>query len=195
MTREQEHTTYNNVRDMTRTYSQLECGLQIKIVNHQIQKTIIYKIYVQGYEFLSFAKNMSKNLSKKYSQKLFDKAKKSGSYAVKTTSKREIQKTAETITDLSGNKITDKITNSTSELHSKKSFKELHSGKEEASTDQYDNIIMEYYKIITLLDNTSKQLSEFRTKNWVEIMMNQEEHAILIVKLNLNAKVQFMWLQ
>ena len=84
---------------------------------------------------MSFAKNMSKNLSKKYSQKLFDKAKKSGSYAVKTTSKREIQKTAETITDLSGNKITDKITNSTSELHSKKSFKELHSGKEEASTD------------------------------------------------------------
>ena len=48
---------------------------------------------------------------------------------------------------------------------------------------------MEYYKIITLLDNASKQLSEFRTKNWVEIMMNQEEHAILIVKLNLNAKV------
>ena len=44
---------------------------------------------------------------------------------------------------------------------------------------------MEYCKIITLLDNTSKQLSEFRTKNWVEIMMNQEEHAILIVKLNL----------
>ena len=44
---------------------------------------------------------------------------------------------------------------------------------------------MEYYKIITLLDNTSKRLSEFRTKNWLEIMMNQEEHAMLIVKLNL----------
>ena len=28
---------------------------------------------------------------------------------------------------------------------------------------------MEYQKIIKLLDNTSNQLSRFRTKNWVEI--------------------------
>ena len=28
---------------------------------------------------------------------------------------------------------------------------------------------MEYKKIISLLDNTSNQLSKFRTKNWVEI--------------------------
>ena len=28
---------------------------------------------------------------------------------------------------------------------------------------------MEYQKIINLLDNTSNQLTQFRTKNWVEI--------------------------
>ena len=30
-------------------------------------------------------------------------------------------------------------------------------------------IIMEYQKIINLLDNTSNKLSKFRTKNWIEI--------------------------
>ena len=35
------------------------------------------RIYVKGYGFLSFAKNIGKNLSNKYSQKLFDTAKKS----------------------------------------------------------------------------------------------------------------------
>ena len=28
---------------------------------------------------------------------------------------------------------------------------------------------MEYQEIINLLDNTSNQLSKFRTKNWIEI--------------------------
>ena len=50
---------------------------------------------------------------------------------------------------------------------------------------QYNNTIIEYQKIINLLDNTSNQPSKFRTKNWVEIMMNQEEHIILIVKSSL----------
>ena len=34
------------------------------------------RIYVKGYRFLSFAKNMGKSLTNKYSQKLFDSAKK-----------------------------------------------------------------------------------------------------------------------
>ena len=53
------------------------------------------RIYVKGYGFLSFAKNMSKNLSNKYCQKLFDTAKKSTKDAIKIVSKRAIQKTAE----------------------------------------------------------------------------------------------------
>ena len=66
-----------------------------------------YKTYVKGYRFLSFAKYMSN----KYSQKCFDSANKSTTNPIKVASKRQIQKTAETIGDLIGNKIADKITN------------------------------------------------------------------------------------
>ena len=68
------------------------------------------KIYVKGYGFLSFAKNMGKYLSNKYGQKLLDSAKKSTKDAIKTASKRAIQKTAEATGDLISNKIADKIT-------------------------------------------------------------------------------------
>ena len=75
-------------------------------------------IYVKGYGFLFFAKNMGKSLSNKYGQKLLDSAKKSTTDAIKN--KRAIQKTAEVAGDLIGNKIADKITNV-----SRKSAKEL----------------------------------------------------------------------
>ena len=80
---------------------------------------------------LSFAKNMGKSLSNKYGQKVFDSAKKSTTDALKTTSKRAIQKTAEPTGDLTANKIPDEITSaskkkSTTELHSK----ELHNNDE-----------------------------------------------------------------
>ena len=78
------------------------------------------RIYVKGYGFLSFAKNIGKNLSNKYSQKLLDSAKTSTTDAIKTASKRAIQKTAEATGDLIDNKIADKITSV-----SKKSLKEL----------------------------------------------------------------------
>ena len=68
------------------------------------------RIYVKGYGFLSFAKNMGKSLSNKYGQKLLDSAKKSTTDAIKTASKRAIQKTAEATGDLIGNEIADKIT-------------------------------------------------------------------------------------
>ena len=72
----------------------------------------------KGYGFLSFAKNIGKNISivKNYS------AKKSATDAIKIASKRAIQKTAEAMGDLIGNKIIDKITSV-----SKKSSKKLHS--------------------------------------------------------------------
>ena len=44
------------------------------------------RIYVKGYGFLSFAKNIGKNWNNKYSQKLFDTAKKSTNDALKTAS-------------------------------------------------------------------------------------------------------------
>ena len=60
---------------------------------------------VKGYGFMSFAGSMSN----KYGKKLVDTAKKSATNAIKTTSKRAIQKTAEATGDLVGNKIADKI--------------------------------------------------------------------------------------
>ena len=68
------------------------------------------RIYVKGYGFLSFPKNIGKSLSSKYGQKLCDSGKKSTADAIKTASKRAIQKTAEATGDLIGNKIADKIT-------------------------------------------------------------------------------------
>ena len=68
------------------------------------------KIYIKGYGFLSFAKNMGTNLSNKYSQKLLDTAKKCTTDAIKTASKTAIQKIAEATGYLIGNKIADKIT-------------------------------------------------------------------------------------
>ena len=79
------------------------------------------RIYVKGYGFLSFAKNIGKSLSNKYGQKLLDSAKKSTTDVIKNTSKRAIQKTAEATGDLIGNKIADKITS----VSKKKPTKEL----------------------------------------------------------------------
>ena len=53
----------------------------------------------------------TRDMSIKYGQNLFDSAKKSTTDAIKTASKRAIQKTAEASVDLIGNKIVDKITN------------------------------------------------------------------------------------
>ena len=77
------------------------------------------RIHVKGYGFLSFAKKMGKSLSNKYVQKLLDSAKKSTTDVIKTASKRAIQKTAEATGGLIDNKIADKITSVSTELHSK----------------------------------------------------------------------------
>ena len=60
------------------------------------------RIFVKGFGFLSFARNMDKNfgknirkiLSSKYSQKPIDRAKQSATDALKTASQKAIQKTA-----------------------------------------------------------------------------------------------------
>ena len=79
--------------------------------------------HVKGYGFLSFAINigthatkLAKNMSNKYSQKLVDTAKKSVTGAIKTASKRAIQKTAEATGYLVGNKIADKITSASKKI-------------------------------------------------------------------------------
>ena len=69
---------------------------------------------------------MGKSLSNKYVQKRLDSAKKSTTDAIKTASKRIIQKTVEATGDLIGNKVADKTTSV-----SKKSTKELHNNETE----------------------------------------------------------------
>ena len=69
---------------------------------------------------MSFAKNIGKSLSNKYGQKLLDSAKKSTTDAIKTASKRVIQKTAEATGDFIGNKIADKITSVSKKKPNKK---------------------------------------------------------------------------
>ena len=89
------------------------------------------RIYVKGYGFLSFAKNVGKSLSNKYSQNVFDSSKTSTTDAIKTASNRAIQKTAEVTGDLIGNKIADKITS----VSSKKSTKELSNNETEEDVE------------------------------------------------------------
>ena len=81
------------------------------------------RIPVKGYVFLKFAKN----LSNKYSQNLTDTAKKL---------ERAIQKTAEAKGDLIGNKISDKVRSVSTELHSKKSTKNLPNDETEADVER-----------------------------------------------------------
>ena len=50
------------------------------------------RIYVKGYEFLSFAKNVGKNLSNKCGQKLIDSAKKYTTDAIKKLQKGQFKK-------------------------------------------------------------------------------------------------------
>ena len=64
------------------------------------------KIYVNGYGFLSFAKNMGKYSGSKYGQKLLDSAKELTTGAIKTASKRAIQNTAAATGDWIADKIT-----------------------------------------------------------------------------------------
>ena len=96
---------------------------------------------MEGYGFLSFARNISKhatkvakNMSNKYVQKLTDTAKRSATDVIKTASKKAIQKTAEAAGYLVGNKIADKITSV-----SKKSLKK--SRNEEIQSNEVNNEI------------------------------------------------------
>ena len=53
----------------------------------------------------------------------------------------------------------------------------------------HNSTIMEYQKIMNLLENTQNQLGKFRIKNWVKVNDESRGTYNLIVKLNL--KLQF----
>ena len=50
---------------------------------------------------------------------------------------------------------------------------------------KYNNIIMEYQKITSWLDNVSNQPSKFRTKNWVKINYDSQG------TYNINEQIKF----
>ena len=78
--------------------------------------------------------NIGKSLSNKYGQKRFDSAKKSTTDAIKISSKRAIQKTAEATGDLIGNKIADKITSVLKKYSAKLRSTDLHSKNGDANS-------------------------------------------------------------
>ena len=104
------------------------------------------RIYVKGYGFMFFAKNIGKNLSNKYRQKIIDTAKKSATNAIKTASQQGIQETAEATGDLVGNKIADKITNiskkSTEKLPTIDEDAELFTHKKDTYHQKKDNKLL-----------------------------------------------------
>ena len=76
------------------------------------------QIFVKAYGYLSFTTNMGKNIGKniskilsgEYSRKLLNHAKQSATDAVKATSKKVIQKTADATGDFIDDKIANRIT-------------------------------------------------------------------------------------
>ena len=99
---------------------------------------------------------MGKSSSNKYGPKIFDCAKRSTTDAIKTASKREIQKTAEATGDLIGNKIADKIT-----IVSKKPAKKLFNNNDE-TTEEEDAEITAHKKRYTSPAERQQIIDELR---------------------------------
>ena len=121
---------YSTIRKRRQNKFNFSDYLEITKMRYSIESR--GRIYLKGYRILSFAKNMgtyatkvAKNLSNKYVQKLLDSAKRSTTDAIKTASRRAVQKTAEAIDDLIGNKIADKATSVWKKSSSKHSDDEV----------------------------------------------------------------------
>ena len=98
-----------------------------------------YRKYVKGYDFLSFARKFGD----KYTKKLKDAATKTGIVAVKTASKRVVQKTAET-TSLIGNNIADKKTSADKiKLKKKKMTRNLHNTRKKTANNRWFKIVLD----------------------------------------------------
>ena len=89
-----------------------------------------YRKYVQGYEFLSFARNFAN----KYGKQLMDTTKEQGTKFIKTSGEKILKKSAIATGDLIGNKIADKTTS----LGNKKDYDQ---NKNEINKEQEEIII------------------------------------------------------
>ena len=141
------------------------------------------RLFVNGYGFLSFAKNIGKNASSNCNQEFFDHAKPSATDTLKTTSQEMIQKTADRFGDMIGNKIADKITDiSKTSLQNTletvfcetenigfdaKIWRKIHITRDKAANCKIDikiKIKREAQKIANLLNNEITPTSKYITK-------------------------------
>ena len=106
-----------------------------------------HRIYVKGYRFMSFARSMGN----KYGKKLVDTAKKSATDAIKTASKRAMQKTEEATGDLIGNKVADKLTG----VSKKKSTKKLPTIAKDAELSTHKKIYISPEERQQIIDELS----------------------------------------
>ena len=83
------------------------------------------RIFVKGYGFLSFARDMDKNVGKTISKLLVDPAKQSVTDTLKTASKRTIQEKATAAGDLIGTKINDKTSKTSPRSNSEANEEEI----------------------------------------------------------------------
>ena len=128
----------------------------------------------------NIGKIINKSLRGKCSQKLLDHGKQFATDAFKITSKRVIQKTAEGIGDLIGNKITNKILkilrNSPQNTSNTLTYIYIYIQKNSIKIWGWHNkIIMEYQKIINLLDKHQINYLNLRQKIGSKWMMNHEK--------------------
>ena len=71
-------------------------------------------IYVKSYEFLSFAKDMSKNVNSKYQQRFLDTTNNLAKDALNISSQRALQNATTAAGDVVGNKIEEKLVSAAS---------------------------------------------------------------------------------
>ena len=71
-------------------------------------------IYVKSYEFLSFAKDMSKNVNSKYKQRFLDTTNNLAKDALNISSQRALQNATTAAGDVVGNKIEEKLVSAAS---------------------------------------------------------------------------------
>ena len=71
-------------------------------------------IYVKSYEFLSFAKDMSKNVNSKYKQRFLDTTNNLAKDALNISSQRALQNATKAAGDVVGNKIEEKLVSAAS---------------------------------------------------------------------------------
>ena len=130
---------------------------------------------------------MGKSLSNKYGQKLLESAKKSTTDAIKTTSKKVIQKTTEATGDLIDNKIANKITSILKKLRSKKSSTNIDDNDDD---DDDDGIELTTHKKRYISPEERQQIiNELRLvpkKRWVFLKIIDE--LMLILKRYISLK-------